>query len=324
MLRCFLTTESALTQTDALNQKGVWISLVAPTAEEISRTADATGVLPEYLRAALDEEERSRIESEGQQVLTLIHMPVLERAGSALLYDTMPLGVIATPRCLVTVALEPNEIISGFEEGRGRPFWTYKRSRLLLQIMFATATLYLRYLRRIDRHSSEIEAQLQGALKNEQVIRLLNLSKSLVYFTTSLRANQLVMEKLMRSQLKKAEPEPDVLPQTLAIYPEDEDLLEDVIIENRQAIEMAETYSNTLSGLMDAFASVISNNLNIVMKFLTSVTIILALPTMVASFWGMNVRLPFGDSAWGMPVTLALSFLLSLLGYYMLKRRHMI
>jgi len=175
--------------------------------------------------------------------------------------------------------------------------------------------------------SNDVELQLHRSMKNEELIKLLALEKSLVYFTTSLRSNEIVLEKLLRSRFVKvdpADPEGIVPAHVLRMYPEDEDLLEDVITENKQAIEMGETYSNILSGMMDAFASVISNNLNIVMKFLASITIILALPTMVASFFGMNVPVPWQSSPYGFAIILLLSMSVSGLGVWFMTRRNML
>lgn len=307
-----------------LSEKGVWINLVNPTEGELQRVTEKTGIITDLLRAALDEEERSRIEVEENQLLILINIPISEGTNGNLLYDTIPLGIIVSENAIATVCLRDNSFLREIELSKPRMFCTFKKTRFVLQILFKTATHYLRYLKQIDKKSSEVETQLHRSLKNEELIKLLNLEKSLVYFTTSLRANEIVMEKLLRSQLIKVDPDMEKTSQILKMYPEDEDLLEDVITENKQAIEMCETYSNILSGMMDAFASVISNNLNIVMKYLTSVTLVLALPTMVASFYGMNVALPFQNSPFAFPITLGISFILSLGGVIILRRNNMI
>lgn len=182
---------------------------------------------------------------------------------------------------------------------RVREFYTFKKTRFVFQILYRNAVSYLRYLRIIDRKSDQIEEKLHISQKNSELIELLELEKSLVYFTTSLRSNEVVLEKLLRTEKVRK-------------YPEDEDLLEDVIIENKQAIEMANIYSGILSGMMDAFASVISNNLNIVMKFLATVTIVLSIPTMIASFFGMNFdNIPLGHSPWGFFTIIVLTLLIS-------------
>jgi len=327
MLRAYLTVNNELTVIDNLAENGIWINLVNPPESELTRVSASANINSDLLRAALDAEERSRIEVDEGQLLILINVPISEGENGSLFYDTVPLAIIVTENSIVTVCLKENPIVTEFEYGKNRFFYTFKKTRFVLQMLFKTATYFLRYLQQIDKKSSEIENKLHGSMKNEELIRLLNLQKGLVYFTTSLRANEIVMEKLLRLQLKS--PMPNVDPDTamttqiLKMYPEDEELLEDVITENKQAIEMCQTYSDILTGTMDAFASIISNNLNIVMKFLTSVTIILAIPTMVASFFGMNVAVPMQHSPYAFLFIITLSVILSVTGVVLLRRRNM-
>lgn len=327
MLRAYLSVNDELTCVDNLAEKGIWINLINPSEAELTKVAVTAGINHDLLRAALDAEERSRIEVDEGQLLILINVPISEGENGVLFYDTVPLGIIVAEHIVVTVCLKDNPIVAEFEHGKNRSFYTFKKTRLVLQMLFKTATYFLRYLQQIDKKSDEIEAKLHGSMKNEELIRLLNLQKSLVYFTTSLRANEIVMEKLLRLQLKSplvnVDPETAMTTQILKMYPEDEELLEDVITENKQAIEMCQTYSNILTGTMDAFASIISNNLNIVMKFLTSVTIVMALPTMVASFYGMNVALPLQHSPRAFLFTIILSFVLASIGVVLLRRKNM-
>lgn len=218
-------------------------------------------------------------------------------------YVTIPMGIIMTEDVIVTVCLEDTPVLTAFMDGRVRDFHTYMKTRFILQILYKNASLYLQYLRIIDKKSEVVERNLHKSQKNKELIELLELEKSLVYFTTSLRSNEVVFEKLLKNEKIKK-------------YPEDTELLEDVIIENKQAIEMANIYSGILSGTMDAFASVISNNLNIVMKFLATITIVMSIPTMVASFYGMNVNpagMPFAGSPYGFVIVLAFATGLSLL-----------
>mgnify|MGYP001234832465 FL=1 len=325
MIRVFRTIDDQLIRVSEvdLKEKGIWINLVQPTEEELNMVAREARIVPDLLRAALDEEERSRTEVEDNQLLVLINIPIYEGTNGSILYDTIPLGIIVAENAIITVCLKDDIFLQEIECTKVKTFYTFKKTRFVLQILFKTATYYLRYLKQIDKKTSEIEGELHKSLKNEELIKLLNLEKSLVYFTTSLKANEVVLEKLLRSQLAKSDPEIAETSRILKMYPEDEDILEDVITENKQAIEMAETYNNILVGMMDAFASVISNNLNIVMKYLTSVTIVMALPTMVASFYGMNVSLPFQHSPYAFPITLGFSFLLSVAGMILLKRNNM-
>ncbi len=327
MFHAYLTVNGELTAIGNLAEKGIWINLINPPEAEITKVSAMAGINHDLLRAALDAEERSRIEVDEGQLLILINVPISEGENGSLFYDTVPLAIIVTEHLVITVCLKENPIVSEFENGKNRSFYTFKRTRFVLQMLFKTATYFLRYLQQIDKKSGEIENKLHGSMKNEELIRLLNLQKSLVYFTTSLRANEIVMEKLLRLQLKSpmANEDPDtaMTTQILKMYPEDEELLEDVITENKQAIEMCQTYSNILTGTMDAFASIISNNLNIVMKFLTSITFILALPTMVASFYGMNVALPMQDSPYAFIFTIFLSITLGITGVVLLRRKNL-
>jgi len=199
-------------------------------------------------------------------------------------------------------------VLQNFFKGTVKNFSTNKRNRLILQILSRAATVYLNYLKKINRQTTEIENRLHKSMKNEELINLLDFEKSLVYFSTSLRSNELVMDRLYRSGL-------------LTKFEEDEDFLEDLIIENKQALEMTNIHSNILSSMMDAFASVISNNLNMVMKFLTSVTIILMIPTLIASIYGMNIRLPFARSSHAFAITIGASIMLSLIGVFIFIKR---
>lgn len=328
MLKAYLSTGEELAAIQNLNEKGCWIHLTNPTEREMEQVTASAGIIPELLKAALDEEERSRIAVEDGQLLVLINVPISDLGNGNLLYHTIPLGIIVTDNIIVTICLKENPVICEFEYNRDRSFFTFKKTRFVLQILFKTASYYLRYLKQIDKRTNEIENRLHRSMKNEELIKLLNLEKSLVYFTTSLRANEIVMEKLLRLQLKAStnhvDPDTAVTTHILKMYAEDEELLEDVITENKQAIEMADTYSNILSGMMDAFASVISNNLNIVMKFLTSVTIILAFPTMVASFFGMNVKIPLQNNPHAFVITIAISFILAFICAALLRRKNML
>ena len=300
MIQAHVTREGVLHSTDDIAERNSWVHLVAPSDQELARVSGALDVPEDFLRAALDAEEQPRLEVEGQRVLILLRCPVLRHHDAFTHFETLPVAVIVTTAHLVTVCLEPNEVFQSLLQPPR--IHTAKRTMFLLQVLYHTAVLFLRYLRQIERLTDEIERKLHRSMRNEELIRLLELSKSLTYFTTALRANQIVMDKLMRLHLRReASPQATldrdvVSPTVLRLYDEDRDLLEDVITENRQAIEMADIYTTILTTTMDAFASIISNNLNIVMKFLTSVTIVLALPTIIASFYGMNVPLPLQGS----------------------------
>lgn len=264
---------------------GIWINLVNPTPEELLEVGHRFNIDPQDMSAALDEEERARIETEDDYTLIIVDVPFKENEEGFNGYGTIPLEIILGDKFILTICLKDLQLLQEFSGGKVKKFYTFKKTRFILQILFKNAGYYLRYLRLIDRASGQIERELHKSMKNKELIQLLDLDKSLVYLGTSLRANEMVMEKMMRMESIKQ-------------YPEDQDLLEDVITENKQAIEMANIYSSILGGTMDAFASVISNNLNIAMKTLTSITIIMSIPTMVFSFFGMNVSLPFQNAPW--------------------------
>ena len=310
MIQIFKTEDGAMHEKEEM-QPGCWIALTNPTASEIIDIADAYQIDPDHLKAPLDEEERSRIEVEEEYTLVLVDIPSIEERSGKDWFVTIPLAIIMTNDVLITVCLEETPVLTSFMDGRVRDFHTFMKTRFILQILYKNATQYLQYLRIIDKKSEVIERKLHQSQKNEELIELLELEKSLVYFTTSLRSNEVVLEKLLRTEKIKK-------------YPEDTDLLEDVIVENKQAIEMAGIYSGILSGTMDAFASVISNNLNIVMKFLATVTIVMSIPTMVASFYGMNVNsrgMPFANHPYGFVIVLGFALALSLLVAYIFNKK---
>ena len=295
MIRIFKTEDGAMHEKEEM-QPGCWIALTNPTASEIIDIADTYQIDPDHLRAPLDEEERSRIEVEDEYTLILVDIPSIEERNGKDWFVTIPLAIITTKDVLITVCLEETPVLTSFMDGRVRDFHTFMKTRFILQILYKNATQFLQYLRIIDKKSEVIERKLHQSQKNEELIELLELEKSLVYFTTSLRSNEVVLEKLLRiEKIKK--------------YPEDTDLLEDVIVENKQAIEMSNIYRDILSGTMDAFASVISNNLNIVMKVLASVTIILTIPSIIFGLWGSNVPVPFETSPYGFWIVIAIAVL---------------
>ncbi len=307
MIEFYRTREGNLLPQDTI-EENCWIKVTAPSPEELERLSQELSIPLQFLTYPLDLDERPRIDREDDTLLIVVRVPHFEEDEEGVQYTTLPLGIILKEDIILTLSARENEVIRNFQEGKVRGFSTAKRARFVLQIFHQTALAYLNHLKLINRRTSEVERELHKSMRNEELIALLNLEKGLVYFTTSLRANEIMMERLQRSEAIK-------------MYEEDRDLLEDVIIENRQAIEMANIYSNILSGMMDAFASVISNNLNMVMKFLTSVTIILMLPTLVASIYGMNIQLPFQKSPHAFLITMLISFGLSLSGILFFIRR---
>lgn len=256
-------------------QPGCWVNLTYPTEDELKLVTERLQVDSSFLRAALDEEETSRIDSEDGQTLFIIDVPSVEKE-DAVIYSTLPLGIILTQDNIITVCLKKTSIIQDFEDGLVKTAKTTQKTSFILLVLLRVASRYLQYLKQIDKISGYMERQLYKSQRNKELIQLLDLEKSLVYFNTSLKANEVTLEKILRGRV-------------VTLYEEDQDLLEDVLIEVRQAIEMANIYSSILSGMMDAYASVISNNLNVIMKILTSLTIMITIPNIVFSAFGMNV-----------------------------------
>ena len=295
-------------------EKGCWIDVVAPTTEELDVITEATHISRDFLTAALDREEKARTEIDEEQLLVVIDIPFFRSNKD---YDTMPVGIIVTKDVIVTVCLESNAVTSGFNAKTYKMFSTFKKTRFLFQILYKSATLYLKYIRNIIRRTDDLEAHLRQAMENSKLFSMLDLQKSLTYFTTSLRSNYMVTEKLLRLRTTAQ------TQQLIKMYEEDEDLLDDVIVEYKQAIEMVEMYSHILQSMMEVFASIISNNLNLVMRFLASVTIILAIPTFISGLWGMNVPVPFAEFAHGFYIVFGLACVVSLLAGYWLWKKHM-
>lgn len=274
-------------------EPGCWINIIAPSDEELILTSKKTGVPIEFLKAPLDDAETSRIEIEDNNIAVIVDIPFTEMEDNSLTYDTYPLAIIHTDTLLITICLKNSKILTDFCNGKIKSFYTFKKSRFILQILNRISTYYLLYLRQIDKKSLMIEKRLHKSMKNRELIQLHSLEKSLVYFSTSLKANEATLEKMLKLDVMQK-------------YDDDTDVLEDVIIENKQAIEMTEIYSNILASTMDFFASVISNNLNIVMKILASVTILLSIPTIISGIFGMNVKVPFGeDNPYGFSIVMA-------------------
>ena len=295
-------------------QKGCWINLVSPSDNEIIQVCRELKISADYIKDSLDYEEKARIDTEEDDgtVLFVIDVPTIEKESESYSYSTMPLGIIIVrDDYIITVSLRKSIVIEKFIKSKVKSFVTYMKSRFLFQIMLENASSYLTYLKRINKETEIAESTLKHSMKNRELLKMLSLEKSLVYFTTSIKSNEVVMEKTLRGKFIK-------------LYEDDEDILEDAIIENKQAIEMGKIYSDILNGKMDAYASIISNNLNGVMKFLTSITIVLAIPTMVSSFWGMNVELPFQNNINGFQIMIAISILLTLAVTIWLKKKDML
>lgn len=287
---------------------GSWVNLVNPTAAEIIAVRDEFQIPEDYLTYPLDMDERARTENDEGKILIVLRVPVYMGDSADIPYETMPLGIVLTDRVIVTIQKSDLTIISGMLNGKARNLSTAKRYRLVLYILLAAASKYLTYLREIDHKVDALEDKLQKSLQNNEVLGLLKYQKSLTLFTTALKSNELMLSRLQRSQL-------------FSKYEEDQDLLEDVLTELQQAIEMTNIASGILSAMMDAFASIISNNLNVVMKFLASITIVLSVPTLIASIYGMNVDLPFDEFTHAFPVVIGSMLIVMLVVLIVFRRR---
>lgn len=295
-------------------KKGCWINLENPTEEEIQDICRKVNIEQDFIRYALDYEEKPRIDQEDEDNTTLfiIDVPIGKSTENGFSYYTMPLGMIVVrDDIFITVSLYSTPVIEKFKRGNLKNFITFKKSRFILQILYENAAYYLMYLKRLNKESQIAENVLKKSMRNKELLKLLNIQKSLVYFETSLKANEIVMEKTLRGKVIK-------------MYEDDEDILEDAIIENKQAMEMSKIYTDILKGSMDAYGSIISNNLNVVMKFLTSITIFLAVPTMISGFWGMNVPVPFTNNSIGFWVILGFSLILTIIVAIWLKKKGMV
>ena len=313
MIQIFQTAGKRLVEqsnefSGGINIRNKWIHLENPTDREIELIERITGVSEDMLKAALDVEERARIETDEGDMLVLFDIPTIEDEDSYYSYSTMPLGAVITDNCVITVCLKENSIISNLINNRIKNLDTAKRENFLYQMLYNTHVKFLQYLRQIDRSWQRIQVELHRSTKNKELIQLLDLENSLVYFSASLRANSLIIERLMRSNSVKSE--------------EDAELLEDVGIENRQAVDMCNIYRDILSGTMDAYASIISNNVNSIMKLLTVITLIISIPTLFASLWGMNTGVPFEGQQYGFYVVTGISLLIAgVAGYYLLRTK---
>lgn len=283
MLRILKTNiENKTTIIDRI-EKGCWIDLNDPSSDEIELISSATGLDSTLIEAALDKEESSHIETEKGQTLILLDIPIMNVVKTSSVYSTIPLGIILNDDYIVTVALEENNIIDDFYEQKIKTFFTNKKSRFILQLLLRIDKYYLSFLRQIYKSGDSIQKSLLKSLKNQELLSIISIRKSLIHFSTSLKANQIIIEKLLKLR-------------TVELNPQDEDLLKEIIIENRQAIEMSETYINVLSAFMRTLRAVISNSSKTIMKKLTIITGTIFILLILTHFLSMNVPLPFADS----------------------------
>ncbi|MBK8783463.1 MAG: magnesium transporter CorA family protein [Anaerolineales bacterium] len=306
MLTICKTTEQGLEKIETI-ANGAWVHVVDPTPEEMEKLVN-WGMEMDYINYSLDQDEMPRMERDEEYTFILLRIPI-HQPDSDIPYNTVPLGIMILGNRIITVCRYESDIIKVLSNGKYRLLKTGKRYRLALYIFLETAARYLHLLREINRATELVEDRLQKSTQNRELLELLKYQKSLTYFATALRSNEVMMERVQRTQL-------------FNYYEEDQDLLEDVLTENQQAIQMTSINTEILSSMMDAFASIISNNLNVVMKALAALTIVLNLPAIVAAFYGMNVALPGEGQPYAFLTVIGISLGLTALATYVFYKRN--
>lgn len=313
MIKYYKTDDRMIHEEEGINS-GVWIQLINPSVAEGQIVAEQLGVDIEDVLAALDEEESSRIELQDGYTLILVDIPTVEIRHEKESYTTIPLGIILTSDEIVTICTEDTPVLQGFINNRVKEFSTKKKLRFVYQILYRISVLYQSDLRIIDKMRMDIEGRVGEATEEVDLIALHELESTLVYFATSLRANSVVLDRLTRYK-------------RLEQYPEDKELLDDVIVENKQAIEMTVIYRDIINGTRELMSSVIDNRLNNVMKILTSMTIVLAIPTLISGLYGMNVveeGMPFAKSVYGFGIVCLITLIVCIITILILKKKKML
>lgn len=289
-------------------EPGCWVRCIKPTEEELELLVNEYHIEPEFIRSATDEEESSHIDAEDESTLVIIDIPMRVENEEDLEFTTVPLSMILTQKNVITICMHETDILNNFASGVVKSVYTHYRVQFMLKIMFAVATRYILNLRQIDRYSSQVEKDLEKSLKNSELMKLLDIKKSLVYLSSSLKANERTIERVRLGRVIK-------------LYEEDHDLLEDLLIEIKQGIDMSGNSLSIISSTTDAFNGVISNNLNNVMKVLTSITLLIAIPTLISGIYGMNVEwlpIPY------FPFVMGICLVAIAIGFFILRKKKMI
>ncbi len=307
MLEVYKTIGNRL-ETSNIEEDNIWISLTNPTHDELMNVHDKTGALYDFLSAPLDPEESSRIEVEDDQILIVVNASIQEEDDDITEFTTIPIGIIVLENSIITVSLDNLSCLRPFKIVGNRLVITEKKTRFTLQIMYQMASMFLRDLKSIDKKTDEIEESLYENMEDDLFLDLIKVEKTLVYFRNSLRGNKKVINKLFRTSYLKR-------------YEEDEDLLEDVVIELQQAMEMADTSSSIIRSIRDGIASLMSNKLNVTMRTLAGITIILTIPTMVFSFYGMNVNLGNTQNDYFWLTIIAMTTIITIIVYILMRKR---
>ncbi len=312
MIRIFKNSNDGTLDKLKKIEPNCWIDLVEPSELEIKEVVEQTGVPANLLIKMLDTDETARIEKEDDATLIVIDVPFVEDKKTKNKYSTMPLGIITYKNYLITLSVKETEVLNDVMENRVKYVVTAKKSRFLIQILHRVATLYIKYLKIINEEIEKKEKIIMKSTSNKELVQLMNIQKSLVFFVTSLKSNDIILDKLNKGSL-------------IEFYEEDLDILEDAIIENKQGIETAIIYRDIVASMSETFTGIISNNLNEIMKFLAGITIVFSVPTMIASFMGMNV--PLGElqtNENSFMFILSISFILSIIIAYILKKKDML
>jgi magnesium transporter len=313
MIEIFRTDHCQLNRLEEYTD-GIWINIVNPTSRELNKIAEKYDIEIDDLASSLDEEESSRITLEDGYTLLLVDIPTPEVRHEKKMYTTIPLGIVIKQETIITICREDTPVINYFINNKVREFSTKKKMRFIYQILFRSAYLYQLYLRGIDKKRVEIEERVDGDTQNIDLIELHELESTLVYFATSLRSNSVVIERLRRYK-------------RLEQYPEDMELLEDVIVEYQQAIEMTTIYRDIIDGTRELLSSIIDNRLNNVMKYLTSITIVMAIPTIISGIYGMNVDekwMPFANTPFGFGVICLIIVIICIITLWILRKKKML
>ena len=313
MITLYKTDNGIIREVDNY-ETDIWIKMTSPSNEEANFISEKYGVDLDHIKAALDNDESARIEIEDDYTLILVDIPVTEKRGEHNEYTTIPLGIILCEDTIITICARETNILKAFVAKRIKEFSTKKRMRFLYQILYRNAVEFQVDLRKIDKKRTQIEGHISEITEDSELIELHELESNLVYFATSLRANGLILERLTRySRIKQ--------------YPEDRELLEDVIIENKQAIEMTQIYRDIINGTRELMSTVINNRLNNVMKYLASITIVMSIPTIISGLYGMNVSgegMPLSGSPWGFGIICGATLIICVITMIVLKKRKML
>ena len=313
MIKFYRTDHKVLSEITEY-EDNMWVCMTKPTVDETKLIAEDFEIDLADVRAALDDEESSRVEVEDGYTLILVDIPSIEMRNEREAYTTIPLGIILVKDILITVCAEDTPVLDAFIESKVKEFSTKKRMRFMYQILYRNCMTYQYYLRVMDRRRNLIEQRIQDETEDADLIDLHELESNLVYFATSLRANGVVLDKLARySSIKQ--------------YPEDQELLDDVMVENKQAIEMTGIYRDIISGTRELMTTIINNRLNNIMKFLAAITIVMAIPTIISGIYGMNVDerwMPFANTPHGCLLICELTLLICIITMLILRKKKML